>query len=991
VLDHPDRTGPATLALPPAAPEPVRPGFPWIASIAPVVGAVAIWAITGSAFALLFAALGPLVAVATMLDARRHAARARDRALAVRREARGRLREEIERAHGVERDAAWRSTPSARSAAGRAVPAWHRPVPGTVTVGSATVASELRVEGVAADDDDAELLRDARGLDGAPVRVEVAAGIGFVGAPPIARAAARAAVVQCADATGPDRLAVRGPGLGWGWLEALPHRRCAAPGASLVVHEHPVPQGGGAATTATTATAVAAETAFVIAVAGRASALPPGLGAVVVIASPRSATLHRTGAAPLEIVPELVAEAEASAWAASLGVAARRAGLGAGPGELPDRVSVTDLPRGRPADPGDRSTLRVPVGLSEQGPLELDLAVGPHALVAGTTGSGKSEFLLAWLTSLATAYAPDRVAFLLVDFKGGAAFEPVSDLPHVTGIVTDLDEAEAGRAVASIRAELRRREQVLRVCGVRDLAALDEGVELPRLVVVIDEFQAMVERFPELGAVIADVAARGRSLGVHLVLASQRPNGVVREQVTANCGIRISLRVLHRADSVAIIGSDDAAAIPPGRPGRAVADPGDGRTVGFQSAFADPGALDRARRDHAGADRPRRPWLDPLPRTVTLDALGGVLTHGRPAGATGAGTVGAVGADERGGAVVLGVADDPDRQRRTAVEWWPEREGAIAVLGAPGSGRSGLIHALAEQFERRGRGAVARIGGSRSLVWDDLHRLADAVVTGTPRCAAVVLDDLDTMFAGWPDDYRIAALARVEELVRGARGAGLPVAISAARLTGLGAGLRDLLTATVLLRHATRTDLVHAGGAGELWAQDAPPGSGQWRGLRAQFLCANRPAPPHVVAPDPLDLAGHPLVAIAAVPPPADSGAIAAHAPGATVITLDSAPDAAARAAEALSSPDSAGAQRIVIGDAQAWASNWALANAARSRATLVVHGGAAEYRALARGTGLPPILDDPVGQCWIVPLGMPPSRRVWPHRPTTDSVRPSH
>ena len=971
MLDRPTPAGPTPLSLPPIAPEPARPGFPWIASIAPVVGAVAIWAITGSMFALLFAALGPLVAVATMLDARRHSARARRRALAARRDARDRLREEVERRHGIERDAAWRNAPSARSAADRAVPGWHLPVPRAVTVGSATIASDLRVEGVAADDDDARLLRHAGELDRAPLRVEIAAGVGFVGAPHLARAAARAAVVQCADATSPERLAVRGPGDGWTWLEILPHHRSAAPTASVVVQER---------------SEFVTEGAFVIAVADRPAALPPGLGAVVSVASPRTATLHRTGHPTVAIVPELIAEAEASAWAARLDVAARRAGLGARGDELPGRVPLTDLPQCPASDPRDRNTLRVVVGLAEDGPFELDLAVGPHALVAGTSGSGKSEFLLAWLTALARAYGPDRVAFLLVDFKGGAAFEPVSDLPHVTGVVTDLDEPEAGRAVASIRAELRRREQVLRAAGVRDLAGLDVGIELPRLVVVVDEFQAMVERFPDLGAVIADVAARGRSLGVHLVLASQRPNGVVREQVTANCGIRISLRVLHRADSTAIVGSDAAAMIPPGRPGRAVADPGDGRTVGFQSAFADAAAIEHARSDHAEADRPRRPWLDPLPRVVTLDSVEAVLAHGRPARSPAAGT------DGRDlDAIVLGVADDPDRQRRVAIEWRPVRDGALAVLGAPGSGRTGLLDALAEQVERRsGGGGVVRIGGRRSRVWDELHRVTDAISTGASPPAAVVIDDLDTVFASWPDDYRIAALGRVEELVRGARGAGVAVAISASRLTGLGAGLRDAFTASVILRHATRADLVHAGGAGELWTPDGPPGLGQWRGLRAQFLCGVRPEPSRPDDPDPLDLTGHPVVAVVTAAPPASSDAIRALAPGATVIVLDAVPDAAARAAEALSTPAAPGEQHIVIGDAQAWASNWGLANAARSRATVVVHGGAVEFRALARGTGLPPILDDAARQCWMVPVGSAASRQGWPGVRTTDSVRPT-
>ncbi|WP_268891268.1 FtsK/SpoIIIE domain-containing protein, partial [Agromyces humi] len=257
-----------------------------------------------------------------------------------------------------------------------------------------------------------------------------------------------------------------------------------------------------------------------------------------------------------------------------------------------------------------RSTLRAPVGMAGGGPLELDLVErGPHAIVAGTTGSGKSEFLLAWIAAMARDHQPDRVAFLLVDFKGGAAFEPVRELPHVVGVVTDLDEAEAERAVLSLRAELRHREAVLHAERARDIAELRPGVELSRLVIVVDEFQAMVERFPELGGVIADIAARGRSLGAHLILASQRPNGVVREQVTANCAIRISLRVMDTADSLAVVGSAAAASIGPETPGRGVVDPGDGRLVPFQSAIADPQTIESIRAAAASAPRPRRPWV----------------------------------------------------------------------------------------------------------------------------------------------------------------------------------------------------------------------------------------------------------------------------------------------------------------------------------------------------------------------------------------------
>ena len=214
-------------------------------------------------------------------------------------------------------------------------------------------------------------------------------------------------------------------------------------------------------------------TAATIAVADEVDRLPPGLETVVEVESPARAHVERRseGSVRRTIVPELLTATEAGAWASAASAAAIREGVGTH-AALPDRVALASLVQ--PATPaGSRATLRVAVGVTAEGALELDLVGrGPHAIVAGTTGSGKSEFLLAWLTAMARCHPPDRVSFLLVDFKGGAAFEPIRDLPHVTGIVTDLDEAEAERAMLSLRSELRHRESVLAEAGVRDVAQL---------------------------------------------------------------------------------------------------------------------------------------------------------------------------------------------------------------------------------------------------------------------------------------------------------------------------------------------------------------------------------------------------------------------------------------------------------------------------------------------------------------------------------------
>ncbi|MFW8745594.1 FtsK/SpoIIIE domain-containing protein, partial [Mesorhizobium japonicum] len=177
--------------------------------------------------------------------------------------------------------------------------------------------------------------------------------------------------------------------------------------------------------------------------------------------------------------------------------------------------------------------LAAPIGRDADGPVIVDLvADGPHALVGGTTGSGKSELLVSWVLAMAHGRRPDEVAFLLVDFKGGAAFAPLAGLPHVVGILSDLDARLTRRAIESLRAELLRRERLLADAGVRSIDELPSGA-LARLVVVVDEFAAVVSGQPELHDVFADLAARGRSLGLHLVLCTQRPAGVVRDGVLA--------------------------------------------------------------------------------------------------------------------------------------------------------------------------------------------------------------------------------------------------------------------------------------------------------------------------------------------------------------------------------------------------------------------------------------------------------------------------
>ena len=172
---------------------------------------------------------------------------------------------------------------------------------------------------------------------------------------------------------------------------------------------------------------------------------------------------------------------------------------------------------------GPRSPM---VGESYDGPFGIDVRKdGPHGLIAGTTGSGKSELLQTIVASLAVANRPDEMTFVLVDYKGGSAFKDCVQLPHTVGMVTDLDTHQVERALVSLSAELTRREHILAAAGAKDIedyqmlvdTAARAGAEpLPRLLIVIDEFASMVRDLPDFVTGLVNIAQRGRSLGIHL-------------------------------------------------------------------------------------------------------------------------------------------------------------------------------------------------------------------------------------------------------------------------------------------------------------------------------------------------------------------------------------------------------------------------------------------------------------------------------------------
>lgn len=256
---------------------------------------------------------------------------------------------------------------------------------------------------------------------------------------------------------------------------------------------------------------------------------------------------------------------------------------------LPSHVLVNELPNPAKApNSGAKTGLRVPIGMSEGGVALLDLvADGPHALVAGTTGSGKSEALRTWIAQMCRARGPGALRLVLIDYKGGAAFRDLTGLPHVEGLLTDLDSGSTARAIAGLSCELTKREEALAAKGwasLDDWEKRDPTTAPARIVCVIDEFRAMIRTHPDTLDDLVDLAARGRSLGMHLIAATQSPGGVVTPAMRANLTLRICLRTADASDSMEVLGTATAAELPR-IPGRAIVDAG--TPVVVQWAYSD--------------------------------------------------------------------------------------------------------------------------------------------------------------------------------------------------------------------------------------------------------------------------------------------------------------------------------------------------------------------------------------------------------------------
>ena len=394
-------------------------------------------------------------------------------------------------------------------------------------------------------------------------------------------------------------------------------------------------------------------------------------------------------------------------------------------------------------------SLAVPIGLRGKDDIvQLNLhekAHGPHGLIAGTTGSGKSETIQSYILSLAVNFHPHDVAFLLIDYKGGGMANLFKNLPHLLGTITNLDGAQSMRALASINAEIHRRERLFGEFEVNHINQYQkkfrngEATEpLPHLFLISDEFAELKVNQPDFIKELVSIARVGRSLGVHLILATQKPSGVVDDQIWSNSRFKLALKVADRGDSMEMLHTPDAAEIT--QTGRAYLQVGNNEVYElFQSAWSgadyQPDKDDMGIEDHTiylinelgqyeilnedlsgleEADEIKevpteldaivqhiqllceeqnippvpQPWLPPLKERITLEDLEVV----QPAVAW---------KQEKSLSFLLGMADIPQAQKQEAVSIDLSKDGHILLYGSPGTGKTTFLQTAAMDLARK--------------------------------------------------------------------------------------------------------------------------------------------------------------------------------------------------------------------------------------------------------------------------------------------------
>ncbi len=369
-------------------------------------------------------------------------------------------------------------------------------------------------------------------------------------------------------------------------------------------------------------------------------------------------------------------------------------------------------------------SLAVPIGLKGKNDVVMlnlhEKAHGPHGLVAGTTGSGKSEMLQTYILSLAVHYHPHEVAFLLIDYKGGGMAQPFKNIPHLLGTITNIEGSKnfSNRALASINSELKKRQRMFNVHNVNHIDAYTKmykdgqaSVPLPHLFLICDEFAELKSEEPEFVYELISAARIGRSLGVHLILATQKPGGVIDNQIWSNARFKISLKVQDESDSREILKNTDAAHIT--TTGRGYLQVGNNEVYElFQSAWSgapyitdasevedeialitdlglipisNVNASEESQQEKVaeidlvvnhilqvqkelGVEAVDRPWLSPLPKRLYSFAT--IIEKSKDL------------------TFRIGLKDEPEKQSQTDYEYKWMKDGNIIVFGSSGYGKS---------------------------------------------------------------------------------------------------------------------------------------------------------------------------------------------------------------------------------------------------------------------------------------------------------------
>ncbi|MER7400285.1 type VII secretion protein EccCa [Streptomyces sp. NPDC000151] len=491
-----------------------------------------------------------------------------------------------------------------------------------------------------------------------------------------------------------------------------------------------------------------------------------------------------------------------------------------------DDVAQLDLSR-LWAPRGERAFLRVPIGISDSHePVLLDLkesselGMGPHGLCVGATGSGKSELLRTLVLALVATHPPEDLALVLVDYKGGATFAPFADLPHVAGVITNL-ENQAGlveRVHASLAGEVKRRQQVLKNAGnvadIGDYATLraekrPDLEPLPHLFVVIDEFGELLTAKPDFIDLFLSIGRIGRSIGVHLLLSSQRIEGGKLKGLDTYLSYRLGLRTFSADESRTVLDTTDAFHLPP-LPGFGYLKVDTSHYERFKASYVSgayrgpvqraededtgPLALEyeafntlgepeqsgeqepAARRRETGptemgvmvgqlegaADPVRRIWLPPLPAAVALDKAAGPVE------------VGARGmqlAARRGPLQIpLGLLDDPTKQWQG--QWYLDLTvagGHAAVIGGPAAGKTTLLRTLALSValthtpQEVGIYGLDLVGGGLQAL-SDLPHVGGVAGRADRERAGRTVEEVRNMLALREDLFREHGIDSVEQL-----------------------------------------------------------------------------------------------------------------------------------------------------------------------------------------------------------------------------------